>query len=954
MSALNDSLLAALNGLALVTLLGYGPARWLLPQAFRPWFWLAVPVVGLSVAAVALGWLSIFFPIRTAVPALLVLAVASTLGIRRAPGIGPQAWREQAAVGLFSLAGLSVALAPLWGRPDLLSIGPNWDIEIYLPMAEYLKDHPTGFSLADPAGFPFPGEANPLLWRVNFFDPRWAGLTFAQFHAATGVLAGQGAHQGLPGLLALMHALSVPAAFLLCRAAFRLPSGVCLAAAGLLAVNPAALHIVFWSFGQQASSLPLLPWALACAMSAVGERSSADTPSRLRGAFTLFAPLRMSGGVALSGLALAALLAAFVPAAVIYVVAIGLLLGLGAAAGLGQTSKAGDKPPPYEEGQPGQRVSPLEKGERARPPVAGTLGIVALSLVLAPWAYLRGIWRGWHFLEERGIAGLTVGPDVAEFPPLGWAFGLFPTPEHGLLGLLEPHSLASAIVATAVRLTVVAGIGLGLYFAARSRNYPLLACGAACIALLLALRYLAPYPYGYLKLLAASAFLLPSIFLAGLWAAPRLPAAGKSALVTALVLANLVGLAVLLPETASQSRMAFRELQGLQDAVSPGASVLVSGHPDYQGPASGAVAYFLRHAQLYGYVATGFSTFYRLREDGVYDYALYHEHDPIPAELHGGVAAIWEGRGLRLYRRNAGLVFLRELGGNPPVVERTAGQGRAAGLRITDWTEEGYPEFTGWSPPGMGVLAMTTRPEARFPDIGNREAFTLSAPAPPRGGDRRTAVRSSPVPAGLYVGTVTMGAFHAQEITVMVNGEARPLSLRPGVGVYSIGALGLPASLEVHNALEAPVYVKSLAVYQAQAPSAGTLQDASLVRWTASRINEAASISLDYVGPRYRAAFDVYGLDGGHYGDWLLPASLQNGDWSLHLVLEVMARRLSPLGAATNPRLSTGPPEDGPYRAMLVLRDGDRLVRKVTLFEFTLEGGRLTEVRGGGKGVFMG
>jgi len=39
---------------------------------------------------------------------------------------------------------------------------------------------------------------------------------------------------------------------------------------------------------------------------------------------------------------------------------------------------------------------------------------------------------------------------------------------------------------------------------------------------------------------------------------------------------------------------------------------------------------------------------------------------------------------------------------------------------------------------------------------------------------------------------------------------------------------------------------------------------------------------------------------------------------------------------------------------MLVLGDGDRLVRKVTLFEFTLEGGRLTEVRGGGKGVFMG
>src|SRR5205814_1285447 len=152
--------------------------------------------------------------------------------------------------------------------------GPNWDVEIYLPMAEYLKSFATGFSLSSAAGLPFPANPNPLLWRVNFFDPRWSGLAFPQLHAATGVLTGEEAHRGLVGLLALMHALSIPPAYLLLRGAFGLPARPSLAAAALLAVNPAALYVVFWSFGGQASSLPLLPLLLAATAIAIQEGSA--------------------------------------------------------------------------------------------------------------------------------------------------------------------------------------------------------------------------------------------------------------------------------------------------------------------------------------------------------------------------------------------------------------------------------------------------------------------------------------------------------------------------------------------------------------------------------------------------------------------------------------------------------------------------------------------------------
>ncbi|HLE81874.1 MAG TPA: hypothetical protein VJA25_11330, partial [Dehalococcoidia bacterium] len=451
MAHILEQLFGAFATLGLVLLAGYAPARLLLPSDLQRWFWLAVPLLGYATSAISLGWISIFLPLSLGVWLFLgaTIVVSALVLLRDGLPSGRQAWLEQAVVGTLAAIALSIGLLPLWDRPELLAIGPNWDIEIYLPLAEYLKQFSTGFSLTDPAGLPFPGGSNPLLWRINFFDPRWAGLAFSQLHSAVGVILHQEAHQHFAGVLALLGALSLPAAFLFFRAAFGLDRTSGLLATTLLAFNPATLYVVFWSFGQQVASLPLAPLALLAGLLALRRPG---------------VPVAL-----LAGLSLAALLATFIPA--------GLLYGLPFAA---LVLHAG-----------------LSVHQR-REVFSTTLGIVGTSLVLAPWAYLRGALRAYHFLEEGGAIGLTVGPDVTRFPPLTWALGLAATPESPVAGPL------SSLFSLLLPVLVVAA----LIVAFRRKNAPLLACSLAFLALLGILRFMMPYPYGYLKLLPSGSFIM--------------------------------------------------------------------------------------------------------------------------------------------------------------------------------------------------------------------------------------------------------------------------------------------------------------------------------------------------------------------------------------------------------------------------------------------------------------
>src|SRR5687768_912649 len=99
------------------------------------WFWLAVPPVGLAVSAVVLGWLGIWLPLSVSVWLLLAAAllVDAFVLYRRGFLVANQERTATVLVAGLAVIGFAVALAPLLARPDLLSIGPNWDVEIHLP-----------------------------------------------------------------------------------------------------------------------------------------------------------------------------------------------------------------------------------------------------------------------------------------------------------------------------------------------------------------------------------------------------------------------------------------------------------------------------------------------------------------------------------------------------------------------------------------------------------------------------------------------------------------------------------------------------------------------------------------------------------------------------------------------------------------------------------------------------
>ncbi len=885
--------------LLLTVVAGYGPACLLLPASVRPWFWLAVPVVGLAVLSIAFGWLNLLLPMRWAAP--VALAVLFALGgyclIRRPAARGAQSRAEQLAVAGLMAVALVLCLGPALSNPALLSIGRNWDVEIYLPLAEYLKLHPLGFGIANPAGVPFSDYPNPLLWRVNFFDVRWSGLAFQSIHAAVGVLAGQAAHHHFAALIAVCYALFVAAAFLVFRAAFAQPRGIAIAVTALVSVNAGFLYVAYWSFGQQAVALPLLALALLTGVVALREPSRPHT--------------------AMAGLALAALLAAYATVLPLYALA----FGFGVVA-TGYTAR---------------NLTPLR--------VAA--GVGAVSLILAPWAYLRGIVRVRHLFDERGVAGLTVGPDVTDFPLLGWGFGLYTQPSGGLLNLLPPGHPAELVLGGGVQIVILGLLLLGAVSWYRTRQWLPLALGLAPIALLLALRYGSPYPYGFLKAMASGGFLLVGLAAAGAQAVwGFLPAKGfarwaRGILVAAGIL--YLGLTALNAfqttiRTSEVSEMAFRDLERLAAQLPPGATVYLAGGRDLQGPRAGALAYFLRRNDLYGYLRTGFSTFYRPAPPEGAAYAVFPASDMSQPELYPVSALLWEGQGLRLYRRQDGAVAFTDFGRSvaPPIVQRSAGQGAASGLRIAQWRADGYPDFAGWSPPLLGVLAETSPPETRYPLLARSEPVDLPLPASALGARYREVV-------------LTLAAFTASEVTVVLGEQTAVLTVQPGLISYPFSIEDQPSHLTVTNQRDAPVYAKSVLVRTArQSGGPQRATESALTRWESQRQADGLDIALDYLGPGQQLVLDVYSADGGrHYGYWSLPPGAAGGPRSYRLRLDTKAGALYLGGNGAEQPLAgwQGERAAGAYQAYLVLWNGDRALRSVPLFRFLLDGaGQLTAV----------
>ncbi|MBI4498241.1 MAG: hypothetical protein HY689_10115 [Chloroflexi bacterium] len=925
-------LVVAAITLALLMVCGLAPLR-LLPPALAPVALGLLPATGLAAFSVGAYWVSLALPMEVGAWALVAVGVGAGAlawwtsppgplpsegrrgdALPSLPGTGVR-WEGLAVMGLAALA-LVLALVPIVGRPELLAMGPNWDVEIYLPLAEALQRFPNGFSLEHPAGAPFPTQGDPLMWRLNFFDPRSGGLAFSLLHSSLGALTGLPAYRSFAPLLACLFALSVPGTWALLRGGFGLGRGPAVWATALLSLNSAVLYVVVLGFGQQVAALVLLPAALTVGMVALrsGEPRTA----------------------ALAGLLLAGLIAAYTPALPLY----GAVL-----AAVGIVGLAGNR-----------------RGHALR----GGGMLLATAVAVYPLAAARLGVRLAAFLGEGGTRGLTEGPEVRAFAPLAWALGLLPGPGVGV-GWSLPVALPWATPAVSLGLVaVLGGLALiGLAAAALDRTqFPalrvqgatgsgalLLGSGAAAL-LLGALRFVTPYPYGYFKLLPMAADLLIAPAALGLgWLAarrPPLPAPAQSSRYLAVLLGG--GLLVVVGVTGAtaaaagrtQSVHTFGAAARLAEVVPAGASVCITGGPGLEGPPAAAALLFLRHAEPYGFLRTGYRTIFRPAPRGC-DYGLAPAATRPDPELYAWDRPVWEGVGWRLAPREAGILAFRDFGhiAQPPVIARNPNPGSSGLRRVERWRPDGTPALeAALSPPLLGVLSVTAGPAVALPVI-DREGVRLTVGSDDIAlGDAGGSLAGSAPEQRTFAFTVI--AFQPTRISFGPAGAMQTVPVPAGVTTLSHVRLDTPTALTVRS--EGTVWLKSAAVRPVSAvpvvPPAPHPESVAL-QVDGDREGSVVRLDLHLAAGDLVPVLDIYRDDGGsHWGWWDLRGALAAGQGAVQLDLE---RKVATTRDGTPLHGQGWPTGDGLYRGYLALYRDSTPVRRLPLLAFRVIRGAVTE-----------
>ena len=272
MPVLLSALLISLSQLLLLFLCGLGLARLLLPERLQAHAVTLAPVFGLALLAL-LGFYgtNAGLSLRQVLPLALMVAVATLAismllrkGGRRLPGILPG--RELLPLGLLMLATWLLHIAPVLNYGGLIPIGHNWDVEFYLPLADYLKD----YSYRELEQVP----PNPLAGVVTFdrVAARAMGATYAQGMAD--LLTGRDAWDSWVPMLALLRALTLPGLYALLRPVLNLSIPAALVGLALSASNSLLLWTTYNSFGMSIGALALLPVALVCTIMALEQASA--------------------------------------------------------------------------------------------------------------------------------------------------------------------------------------------------------------------------------------------------------------------------------------------------------------------------------------------------------------------------------------------------------------------------------------------------------------------------------------------------------------------------------------------------------------------------------------------------------------------------------------------------------------------------------------------------------
>lgn len=544
--------------LILCCYVGWGATMLALPSALRSYATLCIPLVGYALT-IWVGYLSVSTILNLRWSLLVLLLLATFLNILALlRGARPRRGRwfpDYALLMLVLTIALLAALAPLFSYGYLTSIGRGWDTESYWPMAQYLVDYPVAQISTAPMA--------PLRDLVS--KPPEIGLTlgFSIMQGFIMLLSGQSAIDTFAPLMAFLYSLGVLGIYLWLRASMGLGRTAALLATALTALNSLILWVLFFNFGMQLSSWPLIGLGLCLGLAAVEELA-------LRGGRSW--PIAI-----LTAAVLAALPVAYYPALTIF---------LPMAAGLGMSIF-----------QQRNRHTPFTM----RYSILAAL-IIALLTVLFAAPTIIDYFEGFSF--RYSLVEPKIGPD--RFIPLSDTLGLtsFRLPREG------PQPPTPLIIASALACAI---FGLGLLYARPYRLRWVLVL-LPLLAYLAWLRFVRPYEYAYMKSNAYAGAVLWGALMLGWQALWRRSQGLLRGLLLLLVMLPIMtsGWAQLITihEHSQNPALFGRDLVAFQvpaAQIPTTASVLISSDEHFVGPNNGLLATALYGRPIWGRIASAYA-----------------------------------------------------------------------------------------------------------------------------------------------------------------------------------------------------------------------------------------------------------------------------------------------------------------------------------------------------------
>lgn len=933
MSVLIEALWISLVQLGLLLVCGLGAARLLLSPRLRAHELTLAPLFGLALLAL-MGFygtnagltLRQLLPIVLALGvALLALAAWCHIDGRLAPGSLPL--RELIPLLALAAGAWLFAIAPTLRYGALTPIGHNWDVEFYLPLAEYLKQY-SYLSLGQ-------APTNPLrdLVLSERIVSRAMGGTYAQGMAD--LLAGRDAWATWVPMLALLHALTLPGLYALLREGFGVRAPGALAGCALAGINALLLWTTYNSFGMGLAGTALLPAAIVCGLVALES-------GRRR--------VVVGAGFVLGGLS-----CTYWPILQPYGAA---MLGVGAALLVARRQETGSR------GDPRGRLGRKDAEASAVP-----------DLVLAMrWRGLV-VLRGLAMLALGGVFGLLahlrapaafLGVFEARTPSMGVTEFISPAVMLGSAGYshlgLEGGPLATT-VAWAGALAALVLLAIGAWSGSTRRA---LAIGMAlCLVVYLAaLQYVVRFPYGLLRGASYVAPLLLGLVGAGLLGGERRPpaddhrpstddrptttdqppalGAAKELFVLRQVprrvsLLRRVSVALFAVVLGSAGFAAYRTYTvyadrpgtfGIEEAgaravvaeLTTSGPASVSAAAELRGPYMGAWAYALRDRELLGFTTTGYSMLANPRPGAAPAYGLLRRNEDPRAYGLDPARPVWQSDRAALYAAPPGLIA---------------------------WLNG----HTGAGADGQLLAADTTLSRAR---IGGGDLLEARPDQP-----IALAVNASGIVAGTQPAGETarrdlrleIVSFVPQMVELESGDERRSFEVQPGLTVYATGSLTVPVRVTLRGT-RSPLFLRSAGLFAERVPiSADTPQllDDTLVFGLNTEVREAAASTRIRVqnnnGEVLRLAVEIYEDMAGysrapaHYA-WSLFQAPQAGEHLLELDLQQPTMRFNrqPLP------VQAGDVRDGRFFAALWVYQGDQVRQIIPFLSFERQGGSVANV----------